>query len=190
MTSDETTNDDDFTPDGSASDGLAPGGSAPDAGPLPAPGSAEFGDAEASFISEMGSLMERWGLPQATGRLFGYLLLRNKPVDLDTMTRELGQAKSGLSVAARQLEAWTLVRRSTRPGSRRIDYEAVGDLQHLLLVNNAHMRKFTETLNSGVPVARGEARDRLASLAGLFNGYVQQTEALVADWEARRAAAS
>ncbi|MGW4256271.1 hypothetical protein ACWEK7_33115, partial [Streptomyces californicus] len=28
-------------------------------------------------------------------------------------------------------------------------YEAVGDLQHLLLVNNAHMRKFTETLNSG-----------------------------------------
>ncbi|MFJ9398303.1 GbsR/MarR family transcriptional regulator [Streptomyces californicus] len=190
MTSDETTNDDDFTPDGSVPDGLAPGGSVPDAGPLPAPGSAEFGDAEASFISEMGSLMERWGLPQATGRLFGYLLLRNKPVDLDTMTRELGQAKSGLSVAARQLEAWTLVRRSTRPGSRRIDYEAVGDLQHLLLVNNAHMRKFTETLNSGVSVARGEARDRLASLAGLFNGYVQQTEALVADWEARRAAAA
>ncbi|MEK8145541.1 hypothetical protein NKH18_42170 [Streptomyces sp. M10(2022)] len=102
----------------------------------------------------MGSLMERWGLPQATGRLFGYLLLRNKPVDLDTMTRELGQAKSGLSVAARQLESWTLVRRSTRPGSRRIDYEAVGDLQHLLLVNNAHMRKLTETLRAGIPVAR------------------------------------
>lgn len=79
------------------------------------PGSDGFSDAEAAFISEMGSLMERWGLPQATGRLFGYLLLRNKPVDLDTMTRELGQAKSGLSVAARQLEAWSLVRRSTRP---------------------------------------------------------------------------
>lgn len=86
----------------------------PDAGSLPVPGSDGFSDAEAAFISEMGSLMERWGLPQATGRLFGYLLLRNKPVDLDTMTRELGQAKSGLSVAARQLEAWSLVRRSTR----------------------------------------------------------------------------
>ncbi|MDX2406871.1 ArsR family transcriptional regulator [Streptomyces microflavus] len=159
-----------------------------DAEPSPAPGSDGFSSAEASFISEMGSLMERWGLPQATGRLFGYLLLRNKPVDLDTMTRELGQAKSGLSVAARQLESWTLVRRSTRPGSRRIDYEAVGDLQHLLLVNNAHMRKFTETLSSGIPVARGEARDRLASLATLFSGFVEQTEALVADWEARRAA--
>ncbi|MFE8910681.1 GbsR/MarR family transcriptional regulator [Streptomyces globisporus] len=175
MTADETMNDDDSTPG---------------PGPLPSTGSGEFSAAEASFISEMGSLMERWGLPQATGRLFGYLLLRNKPVDLDTMTRELGQAKSGLSVAARQLEAWTLVRRSTRPGSRRIDYEAVGDLQHLLLVNNAHMRKFTETLNSGIPVARGEARGRLASLAGLFNGYVEQTEKLVADWEARRDAAS
>src|SRR5690606_40662851 len=87
----------------------------PDASPLGASGSEGVGDAEASLISEMGSLMERWGLPQATGRLFGYLLLRNKPVDLDTMTRELGQAKSGLSVAARQLEAWALVRRSTRP---------------------------------------------------------------------------
>ncbi|MFD3955738.1 MULTISPECIES: GbsR/MarR family transcriptional regulator [Streptomyces] len=158
------------------------------AGLSPVPGPDGFSDAEAAFISEMGSLMERWGLPQATGRLFGYLLLRNKPVDLDTMTRELGQAKSGLSVAARQLESWTLVRRSTRPGSRRIDYEAVGDLQHLLLVNNAHMRKFTETLSSGIPVARGEARDRLASLADLFSGFVEQTEALVADWEARRAA--
>ncbi|MFD3415660.1 ArsR family transcriptional regulator [Streptomyces cyaneofuscatus] len=123
---------------------------------------------------------------QATGRLVGYLLLRNKPVDLDTMTRELGQAKSGLSVATRLLEAWTLVRRSTRPGSGRTGYEAVGDLQHLLLANNAHMRKFTETLSSGIPVAHGEARDRPASLAGLFSGFVEQTEALVADWEARR----
>ncbi|MEV5333365.1 GbsR/MarR family transcriptional regulator [Streptomyces werraensis] len=160
----------------------------PDADPPGASGSEGVGDAEASLISEMGSLMERWGLPQATGRLFGYLLLRDKPVDLDTMTRELGQAKSGLSVAARQLEAWALVRRSTRPGSRRIVYEAVGDLHHLLLVSNTHMRKFTETLSSGVPVARGAARDRLASLAELFSRYVEQTEALVADWEARRAA--
>src|SRR5690606_41562697 len=86
----------------------------PAAWPFGAAGSEAVGVAEASLISEMGSLMERWGLPQATGRLFGYLLLRNKPVDLDTMTRELGQAKSGLSVAARQLEAWALVRRSTR----------------------------------------------------------------------------
>ncbi|MFI1191614.1 GbsR/MarR family transcriptional regulator [Streptomyces californicus] len=185
MTPDETEIHDNSAPHNSA-----PHGSAPDARPLPEAGSGEFSDAEASFISGMGSLMERWGLPQATGRLFGYLLLRDKPVDLDTMTRELGQAKSGLSVAARQLEAWTLVRRSTRPGSRRIGYEAVGDLQHLLLVNNAHMRKFTETLDSGVPVARGEARNRLASLAGLFNGYVEQTETLVAEWEARAASSS
>ncbi|MGW2088263.1 GbsR/MarR family transcriptional regulator [Streptomyces sp. NPDC001880] len=157
------------------------------AGEPSAPGSDGLSDRETSFISEMGSLMERWGLPQATGRLFGYLLLRNKPVDLDTMTRDLGQAKSGLSVAARQLESWTLVRRSTRPGSRRVGYEAMGDLQHLLLVNNAHMRKFTETLTSGVSVAHGEARNRLASLADLFSGFVEQTEALVADWETQHA---
>ncbi|MFJ9688110.1 GbsR/MarR family transcriptional regulator [Streptomyces bacillaris] len=179
--------DHEITPEADA-DASPAAESSPGGGLSPVPGPAGFSGAEAAFISEMGSLMERWGLPQATGRLFGYLLLRNKPVDLDTMTRELGQAKSGLSVAARQLESWTLVRRSTRPGSRRIDYEAVGDLQHLLLVNNAHMRKFTETLSSGVPVARGEARDRLASLAELFSGFVEQTEALVAAWEARRAA--
>ncbi|CAM5272014.1 ArsR family transcriptional regulator OS=Streptomyces cyaneofuscatus OX=66883 GN=G3I52_30315 PE=4 SV=1 [Streptomyces cyaneofuscatus] len=35
-------------------------------------------------------------------------------------------------------------------------------------------------------MAHGEARDRLASLADLFSGFVEQTEALVADWEARR----
>ncbi|MFI7235171.1 hypothetical protein [Streptomyces cyaneofuscatus] len=52
--------------------------------------------------------------------------------------------------------------------------------------DNAHMRKFTGTLSLGIPVAHGEAGDRLASLADLFSGLVEQTEALVADGEARR----
>ena len=145
-----------------------------------------FSAEEWAFISEMGSLMERWGLAQTTGRLFGYLLLRDRPTDLDTVAQELGQAKSGLSLAARQLESFTLVRRSTRPGSRRVAYEAVGDLQYLLVASNAHMRKFTETLHAGVDIARGDARDRLAELVGLFEKYVEQTDALVAEWETGR----
>ncbi|WP_265564793.1 GbsR/MarR family transcriptional regulator [Streptomyces hygroscopicus] len=163
---------------------------ASDAAGLPASGK-DPGDAgaevdEDAFVSAMGALLERWGLPQTTGRLFGYLLLRNTPADLDTMVKDLGQSKSGLSVAARQLESWSLVRRLTQPGSRRICYEAVGDVQHLLEANNAHLRTFSNTLRLGVTAARGASRERLSDLADLFTLYVDHADRVLAAWESSR----
>ncbi|MER6127930.1 ArsR family transcriptional regulator [Streptomyces sp. NPDC001795] len=138
------------------------------------------------FISSMGALLERWGLPQTTGRLYGYLLLQNTPVDLDTMVQDLGQSKSGLSVAARQLESWSVARRQTQPGSRRVCYEAVGDVRRLLEANNAHLRAFSNTLRLGVAAARGGSRERISDLADLFTLYVDQADRVLAAWEAER----
>ncbi|WP_037732849.1 ArsR family transcriptional regulator [Streptomyces megasporus] len=143
-------------------------------------------EAEAEFIASLGGLMERWGLPQTTGRLLGYLLLRNEPVDLDTMVKDLGASKSGLSVAARQLEAWFLVRRSSRSGSRRVCYEVVGDIERLLTVNTLQIRKFSEALRDGASVAKGPAAERLADLAGLFEAYVRETTRLVEEYQDAR----
>ncbi|WP_055492359.1 GbsR/MarR family transcriptional regulator [Streptomyces sp. TP-A0356] len=157
-----------------------------DAAALPAPEDADGHGHGDVFVSSMGALLERWGLPQTTGRLYGYLLLRDTPVDLDTMVQDLGASKSGLSVAARQLESWSLVRRLTQPGSRRVRYEAVGDVHGLLQANNAHLRTFSNTLRLGVAAARGGSRERLSDLADLFTLYVDQADRVLAAWESGR----
>jgi DNA-binding transcriptional regulator GbsR (MarR family) len=132
------------------------------------------------FIAAMGSMMERWGLPQATGRLYGYLLLSNEPVDLDTMVRDLGSSKSGLSVAARQLESWFLIRRIPSPGSRRVCFEVDGDTDQLLRVNSVQLQRFSDTLRQGAATATGRASSRLDELSQLFEVYVSASVAAIA----------
>lgn len=144
-------------------------------------------DAAEEFISSLGSLMERWGLPQATGRLLGYLLLRNEPADLDTMVSDLGTSKSGMSVAARQLEAWALVRRTSQPGSRRVCYEVVSGMEQLLVANNLQIKKFSDTLREGSRAAEGKSAERLTGLADLFDLYVTQTQRVLDEHTRREA---
>jgi len=132
------------------------------------------------FIAAMGAMMERWGLPQATGRLYGYLLLSNEPVDLDTMVLDLGSSKSGLSVAARQLESWFLIRRIPSPGSRRVCFEVDGDTDQLLRVNSVQLQRFSDTLRQGAATATGRASGRLDELSQLFEVYVSASAAAIA----------
>ena len=69
------------------------------------------GAARDQFIEDLGHTMVAWGLTRTTGRIYAYLLLRSAPASLDEMAEELDIAKSGASVAARQLGR-------DRPGTR------------------------------------------------------------------------
>ena len=60
-------------------------------------------EAQMTFIEDMGQLMVGWGIPRNTGRIYAYLLLQREPATLDDIAGELHIAKSGASVAARQL---------------------------------------------------------------------------------------
>lgn len=129
-------------------------------------------DDQNGFIRELAALMKRWGLPPATGQLYGYLLLQDGPVDLDTICADLGTSKSGMSVAARQLESWFLVRAVSEPGSRRSFYEVDGDIERLLRVNAVQLTRFSDTLRLGAAATAGRPHQRLVDIADLFDLYV------------------
>src|ERR1041385_3261277 len=82
-----------------------------------------------AFIEDMGQLMAGWGLPRNTGRIWGYLLLRSEAAGLDRIAGDLGIAKSGVSVGARQLVQLGLARGLGERGSRRLLYEALPELE-------------------------------------------------------------
>ncbi len=90
-------------------------------------------EAEKIFVDGIGIAAATSGvLSQAQGRIFAYIYLSEKPVDLDAIASALQIAKSSVSVNIRALLEWQLVRRVTVPGSRKDHYEGPTDFWRVL----------------------------------------------------------
>ncbi|MDP9869275.1 MULTISPECIES: GbsR/MarR family transcriptional regulator [Streptosporangium] len=127
----------------------------------------------AAFVTSVGDLLASWHLPHATGRVYGLLLITDRPDTLDAIAAELGLSKGAVSTAVRQLDSWGLARVIPQPGSRRLLVEAAGGLETLLEAGHARARKLIAALHDGETlVGPGPARDRLQDVIGLFEGYV------------------
>jgi len=79
---------------------------------------------EKNFIQEVAALLAPRGLASSTGRVYGYLLLRQGPVSLDQIAEDLEMSKVSAWKAARGLETSDHVRRYGVPGSKRAMYAA------------------------------------------------------------------
>jgi DNA-binding transcriptional regulator GbsR (MarR family) len=118
------------------------------------------------FIEDMSQHIVGWGLPRNTGRVYAYLLLQPEPASLDQMVGELGIAKSGASVAARQLVQLGMARTTGERGSRRLLYEALVDLQGVFAARNAGVQELVQRLREGARVAPpGPRRRQLEEMA-------------------------
>jgi predicted transcriptional regulator len=73
------------------------------------------------FVSEMGLTFEADGFTRIGGRLFGHLLLAERPLSLDEIAETLQVSKASVSTDARRLFEKGVVVRSGKPGDRR-DY--------------------------------------------------------------------
>ncbi|HYU81515.1 MAG TPA: ArsR family transcriptional regulator [Candidatus Polarisedimenticolia bacterium] len=148
---------------------------------------AHGGTARDQFIEDLGHTMVGWGLTRTTGRMYAYLLLRSGPASLDEMADELDIAKSGASVAARQLVAIGLARATGSKGSRRVLYEALLDADNIMAARNAQTRIFADRLRQGAHAAgSGVARRRLDELAGIVEDLSAELPALVRRVRERR----
>ena len=131
-------------------------------------------DERAAFIEAVGDALAAWNLSRATGRVYGFLLLRSEPATLDTIGAELSLSAGGVSTAARELVSWGLARTIPQPGSRRLRVEAVGGFEQLLAASHERTRAFIRTLRSGTALT-GDVRasERLSAVTGLFESYVE-----------------
>lgn len=85
------------------------------------------------FIEQMGLVAEADGLPRIAGRVFGHLLLAERPCSLDELAAALGVSKASVSTDARLLSERRLVERVSQPGDRRDYYQLAPDFFRRLL---------------------------------------------------------
>jgi DNA-binding transcriptional regulator GbsR (MarR family) len=131
------------------------------------------------FIDDMGQQMVGWGLPRTTGRLYGALLLEPEPAGLDELSGAIEVAKSGVSVAIRQLLALGLARSFGQRRSRRLLYEALYDPEAILAAREAQMRSLLERLEQGARAATpGPAQHRLTEMAASVEEWMDEIRRL------------
>lgn len=133
------------------------------------------------FFDEMGTFFAQYGLAHSLGLVYGYLLLAPGAETLDEIADGLGISKSGVSVTARQLQSFGMVRRVPERGSRRIRYEPIPALAGLFEAGVANLRVFLRTLEDGRRVAPpGLPADRMGELATGMSIYLNVVETTLA----------
>lgn len=121
------------------------------------------------FIEDLAVRLTPWGMQPSLARLYGYLLLRSEPVDLDTIAYDLVMAKSSASVAARLLEQYGLASLHKERGSKRVRYGA-SDRYSGFLVAQATLLGDLGLLvqDQADAVAEGKVLRRLQHLSSFF----------------------
>ena len=129
------------------------------------------------FVNAMGERLAVWNLPRATGRVYGYLLLRGEPSSSEELRAELALSSGAVSTAIRELVSWGLARTTPQPGSRRLLVEAAGGFEQLLAASHERTRAFIRTLHAAQELTENaQAADRLRDVIDLFTGYVDAGE--------------
>jgi DNA-binding transcriptional regulator GbsR (MarR family) len=140
-----------------------------------------------TFIDDMGQLMAGWGIPRNTGRIYAYLLLQRELATLDDIAADIGIAKSGASVASRQLAQLGLARAVGQPGSRRVLYEALYSIESIIAARTAQMNELVARLRQGARVAPGgQGRQRLQAMAEWCEEWTTQFPIVMRRLEKRR----
>jgi len=124
---------------------------------------------ECRFMDEMALLMTPWGWPRNVGRMYGYLLLCDRPVTLDKIAADLRIAKSNASVAARTLEQFGNARRHSEPGSKRIYYSAPDALSGPFASKTDLLDRIVRLLAAHRDIGRtDEVSDRLEGMSAFY----------------------
>ena len=141
------------------------------------------------FIEDMGQHMLGWGLPRNTGRIYGYLILRPGPASLDEIAAAVGIAKSGVSLATRQLVHLGLARGTGERGSRRLLCEALPNLEAIFAARNAQALELIERLHQGArATASSQRRHQLEQLAETMQAFMDLAPQLLREMRNRRQA--
>lgn len=138
------------------------------------------------FIERMGLAIERLGLTRTFGRLFGLLLVADRPLSLDEMAERLHASKASVSTNARSCEELGLARRVGFRGDRRDYYEvAPRAFEKVTARRVAALHAMAGLAAEGLE-AVGEgpspARARLTDMLDFYLFMGEQVEELLERW--------
>jgi DNA-binding transcriptional regulator GbsR (MarR family) len=139
------------------------------------------------FIEDMGQHMVGWGIPRNTGRIYAYLLLQDGPASLDQIAADLEVGKSSVSVGARQLVAFGMVRAIGERGSRRVLYAGLYSLEAIFAARSANAVELQARLREGAEASPpGPGREQLGDMAEMLQEFIDQAPEVFRQLRERR----
>lgn len=138
------------------------------------------------FIERMGLAIERLGLTRTFGRLFGLLMVAERPLSLDEMVDRLGVSKASVSTNARACEELGLARQVGLRGDRKDYYEiAPGAFESVMAKRVGAIHAMAGLAAEGLE-AVGDvptpARARLTEMLDFYMFMGEQIEELLERW--------
>jgi len=138
------------------------------------------------FIERMGLAIERLGLTRTFGRLFGLLLVAERPLSLDEMVDRLHVSKASVSTNARDCEELGLARRVGVRGDRKDYYEiAPGAFESVMAKRVRTIHAMAGLAAEGLQAVGDDpspARDRLTQMLDFYLFMGEQIEELLERW--------
>lgn len=144
------------------------------------------------FIESMGVYFERYGLPRIGGRILGLLIVVDRHLSLDDMSRMLLVSRASISTNIRLAVALDLAELLTLPGDRRDYYRFADDAWRRGLVADIEgtvaLRRLAERGLGALDPDDAVARERLDELADFCDFVLEERRGQVERWQARRRA--
>lgn len=138
------------------------------------------------FVERMGLAIERLGLTRTFGRLFGLLMMADRPLSLDEIAAQLHVSKASVSTNARSCEEMGLARRVGVRGDRRDYYEIAPHAFEKMTAKRVTVLHAMAGIASEGLEAVGEApsaaRERLTEMRDFYLFMGEQLEELLARW--------
>lgn len=141
------------------------------------------------FIETLGAMWESYGLPRGAGRIFGLLLVADRPLTGEDISRALRVSRSNVSTDVRRLLTLGIVERTRVPGDRSGYYVfSPHAWEHTLAIRRAEARRYRDLAEQTMEeLATGHpGRRRLEELKAWAEIFTEAIDRMLAAWKARR----
>ncbi|MGE5417519.1 MAG: GbsR/MarR family transcriptional regulator [Acidobacteriota bacterium] len=120
------------------------------------------------FIEDFGLIIERQGGSRTLGRIFGYLLLSDKPKTLDDIAEDLLFSKATASLTIRQGLAAKWFEKVSIPGERKTFYRVNMD-SWISITKESYVAldEMIKIVDYGLSVANSKNIDAIENLSGM-----------------------
>ena len=138
------------------------------------------------FVERMGVICEKEGMARSAGRIFGLLLVGDRPYSLDELAEKLQASKAGVSTNCRMLEQFGMIERVSSLGDRR-DFYRVKDnpWENMLRVAQTRWRDmvkvFAET-GASIPPQCKAGKHRLQEAERFHRLMIGEVDRMLEQW--------
>lgn len=84
-----------------------------------------------TFVVHFGEMASRWGFNRTVGQMLALMVLSEKPLNADDIAAALRVSRGNVSMAAKELQSWQLIKVHREPGDRKDYLMANGSIWEL-----------------------------------------------------------